>query len=128
MAYITKEETAAKRAAIKAAFPLKDGWKFSVTGSGSTLDVYLMEYPAGLSFPESADINHYWIEESIARSELGEVEAEVCKKAIAIMAEGHWDKSDIMTDYFNCSYYYYFHIGKWNKPAAVSPKTLKEAA
>jgi hypothetical protein len=26
------------------------------------------------------------------------------------------DNSDIMTDYFDVSYYYNFHIGKWDKP------------
>lgn len=128
MAYINAEETKAKRVAIKEAFPLKDGWKFSVTGSGSTLDVYLMEYPAGYTFPEKADVNHYWLDKSIERNGLGEKEAAVCRKVIDIMKAGHWDKSDIMTDYFHCAYYYYFHIGKWNKSAAVSAKSLEAAA
>jgi hypothetical protein len=38
------------------------------------------------------------------------------EKAKAILKDEHWDESDIMTDYFNCSFYIDIEIGKWNKP------------
>jgi len=34
----------------------------------------------------------------------------------ALRSAGWYDKSDIMTDYFNTAYYYYIKIGKYNKP------------
>ena len=118
MAFITKEEVSTKRAAIKAAFPAKSGWRFSVTGGGSsTLNVKIMIYPAGYEFPEQGQVNHHWIDESMKRHGLGEKEQAACRKIIDIMKDGHWDKSDIQTDYFHCSYYYYLDIGKWNKPS-----------
>lgn len=39
---------------------------------------------------------------------------------IGVLYEGHWDESDIMTDYFHCAYYVDVSIGKWNKPYKVS--------
>lgn len=32
------------------------------------------------------------------------------------LQEGNWDKSDIMTDYFNVGWYVDVNIGKWDKP------------
>jgi len=32
------------------------------------------------------------------------------------MMVGNWDKSDIMTDYFNVGWYVEIRFGKWNKP------------
>lgn len=121
MAYITTPEVKAKRTAIKAAFPSKDGWTFSVTGgNSSTLRVDLMKYPAGYTFPEHGEINHYHMEGSFERLGIGEKEQAILRKVYEIMAEGHWDKSDIMTDYFHCAYYYYLAVGKWNKPAEAA--------
>jgi hypothetical protein len=121
MAHITKETVNEKRAAIKKAFPAKDGWTFSITGGNtSTLSVNVMKYPAGYSFPERDDINHYHFDAHT--EEYGEKEKAVCSKIIEIMQAGHWDKSDLQTDYFFCAYYYYLHIGKWNKPCECSKK------
>ena len=39
---------------------------------------------------------------------------------IGVLYEGHWDESDIQTDYFHCAYYVNVSIGKWNKPYKVS--------
>lgn len=33
-----------------------------------------------------------------------------------IMMAGNWDRSDIMTDYFNVGWYIDINIGRWDKP------------
>lgn len=35
---------------------------------------------------------------------------------IPAMNQGNWDKSDIMTDYFNVGWYVDINIGSWNNP------------
>ena len=35
---------------------------------------------------------------------------------LPILNRGNWDKSDIMTDYFNVGWYVNINIGKWDKP------------
>lgn len=114
MAYITKEQISEKRVAIKKAFPAKKGWKFSVRNENhSTLAVDIMQYPKEYDFGERASVNHFWIDDS----DFGEKEKAVLKEINDIMHEGHWDKSDSMSDYFHCSWYNSLAIGKWNKPA-----------
>lgn len=36
-----------------------------------------------------------------------------------VLNDGNWDKSDIMTDYFNVGWYVDLNIGEWNKPFVV---------
>lgn len=43
------------------------------------------------------------------------------KELYAVLFEGHWDNSDIMTDYFNTAYYVNLNIGNWDKPYKFSP-------
>lgn len=33
-----------------------------------------------------------------------------------IVKKYHWDKSDSMTDYFNCAFYYSYAVGSYDKP------------
>jgi hypothetical protein len=118
MAYIDKDEIKVKREAIKKAFPSKDGWRFSVTGSNtSTLTIRLMQYPSSLNFPPKAEINKYHIDASCERLGLEGKEKDVIEKMLEIAEDGHWDESDSMTDYFNCAYYIAIRIGDWDKPA-----------
>ncbi len=124
MAYISAAEVKVIRDNIKAAFPVKDGWKFSVRGDNHTaVRVALMAYPKGYEFPGHASVNHYHIDRM---ESVGDKEKEVLKKVSAIVHEKHWDKSDIMTDYFNCAFYVTIEIGKWDKDAVmVEPKAKK---
>jgi len=50
------------------------------------------------------------------------------EKCISILSElndaineGNWDKSDSMTDYFNCGWYAYLKVGSWDKPYKYTP-------
>ena len=38
------------------------------------------------------------------------------EQVLAILKIGHYDNSDIMTDYFNCAYYIHICIGTYDKP------------
>jgi hypothetical protein len=55
-------------------------------------------------------VNQYYLDSSFSGIAL-----EYLEKAKEIMYVDHWDKSDIMTDYFNCSYYVNINVGRWNK-------------
>lgn len=55
-------------------------------------------------------VNHYYLNDAFSGEALAYLE-----KAKQILCEDHWDKSDIMTDYFNCSFYISINIGRWDK-------------
>lgn len=55
-------------------------------------------------------VNQYYLDSSFSGLAL-----EYLEKAKEIMYADHWDKSDVMTDYFHCSYYVSINIGRWNK-------------
>lgn len=56
-------------------------------------------------------INHYYLNDAFSGEALDYLE-----KAKEILCADHWDESDAMTDYFNCSFYISMNIGKWDKP------------
>jgi hypothetical protein len=41
--------------------------------------------------------------------------AEFLTKITAVAMQGNHDNSDIMTDYHDVGFYFYIHVGKWNK-------------
>ena len=120
MAYITTDQVKEKRNLIKEAFPAKEGWKFSVKRQHhSSIIIAIMQYPDNYDFgTEHLGINHYWFNDS---EEYGDAEKEVIKKLNDIAHLGHWDESDIMTDYFNCAFYVTLEIGKWDKNPTIVP-------
>lgn len=133
MAYITKEEVKAKNEALKVVNK-KYGIKARFSGSNSsTLTLKVTEgvidfvtnhddcvkhsprYDAAsmqrLYADQYMQVNHYYLANNFCG-----VALEYLQEAYKIMLDGHWDESDIMTDYFSCSYYCSIHIGAWNKP------------
>jgi len=44
---------------------------------------------------------------------------ELLKKVVDIVFSFNYDDSDSMIDYFNTRFYFFLHIGKWNKPFKV---------
>ena len=56
-------------------------------------------------------INHYSMNDLITSKCL-----DYLQDACEIMLEGHYDKSDPMTDYFDCAWYMSIQVGKWTKP------------
>lgn len=65
----------------------------------------------------SIQINQYYLDTQFSGKAL-----EYLEKAKAIMYVDHWDKSDVMTDYFHCSYYVSINVGRWNKPYKLNQK------
>ena len=57
-----------------------------------------------------SQVNHYWLHTKYSGKTL-----EVLEAIRDGLKAGHWDHSDSMTDYFNCSWYIAINIGKWNK-------------
>lgn len=116
MAYITKEQVAEKRKAIKAALPAKDGWKFSVRNEHhSSLHIDIMQYPKEYDFPLRANINQYYYDKD--DSGWTDKQKEVIRVMLEIAKDGWWDKSDIMTDYFYTAWYINLGVGQYDRPA-----------
>lgn len=130
MAYITSEQVKEMRDMIKKAFPAARGWKWSVTREHHTaVCASLMQYPEGYNFPDYEQVNIYWFDNPgvNGKTHFGEKETKVLQKVNKILHTGHWDHSDIMTDYFSCSHYVHLHIGKWDRPAVkVAPKASRK--
>ncbi len=120
MAYITAEQVKEKRQQIRKEFPSKDGFKFSVRKEhSSSLHIDILESPYDLARvredgtkAESGSINHYYIKDHFE----GHPAFDFLNRINEIAHEGHWDKSDTMTDYFHCAYYINIGYGRWDIP------------
>lgn len=127
MAYISKEDVAAIRSELKAAFPK---CKFSVRKEAGSLAVAVTVLRAPFSFADTfkdswngrryAQVNHYWIDSHFTNME----EAEFLKRIDEIMhnapgradpSRAYFDESDAMTDYFHTAFYTHLSIGSWNR-------------
>lgn len=60
---------------------------------------------------EYMDVNPYHYENQFQGRALA-----FLKELIPVMNDGNYDKSDIMTDYFNVGWYIDINIGEWKKP------------
>ena len=117
MAYITKEKVAEIRKEIRSKYPSKDGWKWSIRGGNSSeLSVRLMAAPKGYLFEGHKQINQYHLRTNCENLGYGFKEYLVLSRVLKIMTRDHWDKSDIMTDYFHCAWYNNLCIGDWERP------------
>lgn len=56
-------------------------------------------------------VNHYCLDRQFSGIAL-----EFMLKLLAIMKIGHYDNSDIMTDYFDTAWYIDINVGEWSKP------------
>jgi hypothetical protein len=147
MAYVTSEIIDSKRDALKA-LNKKYGMKATLSGKNtSTLKITISageidlignaaklmreEFLSGsfqsqmydrladdLEKQKYIQVNHYFID-----GYFDGIALEYIKKVKEILSEGHWDESDIMTDYFHCSYYMSIHIGRWNAPYICAKAT-----
>lgn len=60
---------------------------------------------------EYCDVNHYHLDWWDGYPETKAFLTEL----VAAMNVGNWDKSDIMTDYFDVGFFVHINVGKWNK-------------
>lgn len=116
MAYITSEQVKEMRQQIRAKFPSKDGWKFSVRKENySCVNVDILEAPFKLTDKDHVTVNTSWLKDSYKGRTL-----KTLQTITKIINKGNFDKSDSMTDYFHVGWYAFVHIGKWDKPFKVN--------
>lgn len=137
MAFITKAEVKAKNEALKAI-----NKKYGVTArfSGSNSSELKLKITKGkIDFIENwfetvrnspinrssnleenyawskkngyLSVNHYYLDSSFS-----DIALDYLREVYALMLEGHYDRSDVSSDYFECSWYNSMKIGEWNKP------------
>lgn len=132
MAYITKAKVQEKAVKLKE-IAKKHGVKISVSGSNSSsLTVTVLsgkiDFAGDIKWQRGSfeefkaeieriredyhmEINPYWVDQYYS----GSTHAFVTE-ILAVMKEGWYDNSDVMTDYFDTAWYNHISIGKWNKP------------
>jgi len=122
MPYISKEEVAQKRKAIKAAFP---NYKISVVGRHySSIEVAVMTGPIQLLAPEyiergNESVNPFYITENFKTDV---VKRELLEGIYAIINDGNYTASED-GDYGSIpSFYTRIEIGKWDKSYEVVSK------
>lgn len=128
MAYINAEEVREIRNNLKKTFP---EIKFSVRKehhSSVHVDILKGPYDFELNGKTYRDVNHYHYDTDTPGKDYDDnwikphSHRDILRKILAIISEKHWDKSDIMIDYFNCAFYYHLSIGTYDKPYVYLPK------
>jgi hypothetical protein len=111
MAYISQADKKELAPAIKAVLK-KYGMKGTISiRNHSSLVVTVKS--GKLPFPEDhIQVNTYWIDSNYK----GKQKAFLNELLSAMMGDKWYDKSDIMTDYFNTAYYLDINIGRWDRP------------
>ena len=113
MAYMNQERKAQISAAIK---PVLAKYKMKGTLSVRNYSEIVLTLKSGaIDFKDKQCVNVYWINdhfEGVARDFLNEA-------VEALRAAGWYDRSDVMTDYFDTAYYISINLGKWNQPYEV---------
>ncbi len=137
MAYISKAEVQAKslklkeinkKYGVKATFSGSNSSTLTLTISSGKIDflanysyhsqsVYGVPYAVvvGAIKSKHLQVNHYYLNRSFSFEAL-----EYLEEVYALMKEGHYDRSDAMTDYFDCSWYNSINIGRWNRGYEVT--------
>ena len=85
---------------LKVTFSIRNHMSICATIKSGTID-----------FGKATGVNHYYIKDhfdGIARDVLLAIKD-------GLMSD-YYDRSDIQSDYFDCSHYIDIHIGSWDKP------------
>ncbi len=124
MAYMNQEKKALIAAQLKKVIPSNWKWSLAVhhhsklilTISAAPIDFFKHMKPN--KYGEIAkgyeQLNKYHLEGTFDGALLNTFQA--IKDA---MNTGNWDRSDVMTDYFDVGHYVSIHIGRWGKPFEV---------
>lgn len=118
MACVNQEKKAKIAAALAPVVPA--GWKYSLAvRNHSTIVCTISKAPVDIiaAFqPErpttNIDVNVYYVKQHCKDAAI----AEVLQKIVDALNTDNFDKSDIMTDYFNVGHYVDLNVGRWNKP------------
>lgn len=111
MAYISQDDKKSLAPAIKAVLK-----KYNMKGSiairhHSTLVVNLQS--GAIDFGRDyIQVNEYYLDTNYSGTAL----AFLTELAAAMRGDKWYDRSDMMTDYFNTAFYLSINVGQWNKP------------
>ena len=105
MAYLEKSKVKIVRDTLKKEFP---GLKFSVQNDKSTL-LKVVIVKGNVDFDTTY--------QQIRRPDSG-----ILKQIWDIMNVGNYDRSDIMSDYFDVGFYVSLNIGRWDVPYILTNK------
>ena len=117
MAYVSKETKKELAPAIKKVLA-EYGVKGTIRiNNHSMLVVTLRKVPDGLFTAEEIEngVNVYHIERHFE----GAAKKFLTKLLAAMKGDMWYDKTDLMTDYFDTAWYNDIKIGEWNKPVEV---------
>jgi len=121
MAYITSESVKEIRNSIKALYPAKQGWKFSIKRDHySSVRCSILSAPVELRLDTTRtnqSVNNYWIESNYEGK--NDVAKDILLNINSILNLNNFDKSDLMVDYHHVGHYVSLSIGEWDKPFQV---------
>jgi hypothetical protein len=111
MAYISQDDKRDLTPAIKAVLKKYDMKGTIGVRHHSTLVVNLQS--GSIAFDRDyIQVNEYHLESNYSGTAL----AFLTELAAAMKGDQWYDRSDIMTDYFNVAFYISINVGQWNKP------------
>ena len=126
MAYVSRELVGQIKKGIKENFSTKDGWRITIKKSSSLSSVRATIRKAPRKFHDA--LKKICNEEALETKEIfsslsgyhinqDEYLKEIYFKLEEVLkTDSYFDKSDIMTDYFNCSHYIEIYVGEYGKP------------
>ena len=126
MAYMSQEKKKEIAAKLKTVVPA--GWKYSLrVRNRMAIVMTIRSAPVDLLAdvqwdeytPESSRKHSEFYPNSNYKKHFSEANSEALKAIWDALNDGNWDKSDIMTDYFNVGWYVDLKIGEWDKPFEV---------
>lgn len=124
MAYVSNELMTKIREEVKRNFPTKDGWKITCKKSSSHSSVtatirkapkwFHSEIKLILKDPSTKEI--YSNLDRCATTNSNALTA--CRELLesCVRTEEYYDRSDVMTDYFDVSHYYHISVGDFENP------------
>lgn len=136
MAYMNQERKALIAAQLKKVVPAQ--WKYTLAvRNASTIVMTITQAPVDLigeclrvsqkyesaskstsnERPSNLDVNPYYLDRQFDGDLLVTMKKIMdCLNLRDVEGQQNWDKSDIMTDYFNVGWYVDLNIGSWNRP------------
>jgi hypothetical protein len=127
MAYMNKENAALIRNALKTSFPnikfavRKDTYSIHVTIVSSDIDFSDLDKEGDWNVKGHSQINIYHLHKYGQHEALFDKIVDVIKNA----PDRKWyDRSDLMTDYFDTAFYIHLNVGAWDKPYVYSENKI----
>ena len=120
MAYINKDHKKIIAASLKEAMKKFPTVKYSLSIRNKMVIVCkITKGPEFLKPPTdrtSESVNTYWLSEHYKDNAQ---KLDVLTTVLKCLSIGHYDRSDVQTDYFDCAFYRDIEIGVWDKPYEV---------